>query len=58
MTKNTTTPTRASEAPARTAEDRLTRLPDEQLVQVQGAGWRFQRDFTLAEDPPVGSAAL
>jgi hypothetical protein len=58
MTKNTPTPTRASQTPTRTAEDRLTRLPDEHLEHVQGGGWRFQRDFTLAEDPPMGSAAL
>lgn len=58
MTKNTPTPTRASETPARTTEAHLTRLPDAQLEHVQGGGWRFQRDFTLAEDPPVGSAAL
>jgi hypothetical protein len=58
MTKNTPTHTRASEAPVSKPEPSLTGLPDEHLVHVQGGGWRFQRDFTLAEDPPAGSAAL
>jgi hypothetical protein len=57
MTKNSTQAHRC-EAPARTQEARLTKLPDEQLAHVQGGGWRFQRALSIAEDPSMGPAAL